>query len=87
MDEQKKFSAIRVTKENVGIFQDVKFVVESVRFRKMSNDDLHAELINTFLSAHPEIEDAYKRMLAQREPAAVPKEKTESPGENTTVDE
>lgn len=66
MDEQKKFSAIRLNKDNISSFQDAKFVVESVRFKKMSNDEFMTELINSFLNSNPEIQDALAKMKAAR---------------------
>lgn len=72
MEELKKFSALRLNKQNIYVFQDVKFVVESVRFRKMSNDDLLAELISCFLKTNSEYEQAYHRMLASRDDLPAP---------------
>ena len=73
------FSALRLKKENIVVFQDLKLAYESRHFVRLSNDAFFNVLTNLALSSSLELSSDYDRVLAQRYPA--PATEPESAGE------
>lgn len=63
------FSALRLRKENIAVFQDLKLAYESRHFIRLSNDDFFSVLKDLALSSSPELGEDYSRVLTGRAPA------------------
>ena len=62
----KDFSALRLKKENIAVFQDLKIAYESRNFARLSNDEFFEFLTGRVLTSDLELSADYDRVLRQR---------------------
>lgn len=82
----KDFSALRLKKENIAVFQDLKLAYESRNFSRLSNDEFFAVLTDRALTSDLELSADYDRVVRQRYPAADPAGASESYDSQDTDD-
>lgn len=66
MDKNKDFSALRLRRENISYFQDLKMAYESGNFTHISNDAFFELLMNAALSADGQLARQYSNLQRHR---------------------
>ena len=66
MADKNDYSALRLLKENITVFQDMKLAYESRHFCRLSNDEFFRFLTGTALSSLEELSADYERVVGAK---------------------